>query len=306
MTQLSRGFYRVNQTAHLRWRRTSRGDYPSDETLDKGSVVYATERNDIGESHFDGNTSGTAEGEWKLGGWRTDHSWVVVVSLIDENGDAPQGWVDNAKLDRLRNEVEQAFQKGDVLYGRSEAREPWVERLNRNSDFGSQIVRHKYNIIDNMNNAILRRDLSDGVVQRFADFLEETGQKASDTRIRKMCKSGLTYVTTVMRNKVHFLLDGLDAKRVVLEAGVGTRLGSQEEWSAPTKYCTGAEMRRLMRQRMFDIDSDAGSDYKIDLNNVYFYLATERVPAPWERNAPANWSAAWNEYKRYRKAGRGH
>lgn len=300
MTQLQKGFYKVSQGANLRWKITSRKDYPVIATLEKDTVVYATEIN-MGESYFDGNSSGGEEGAFKFGGWRNDHSWVIVVSDIDDEGGAPQGWIDNAKMTRLRNDVENSFVQGDVLYGRSEAREPWVQRLG-DHDFGVGLTRYRFNIIDSLNIAILNNRINDREVQNFADFLgDHCGKQASDVRIRKMCKSGLTYVTQVRKHNVHFVLDGLDARRVVDESGVASRLGTQENWSFPTKYCTGAEMRRLMRQRMSDMRLPGGRDYQIDLDKVLFYLATERVDAPWERNAPSQWKNAWERYKGLRQ-----
>ncbi|MPW06403.1 hypothetical protein GCT19_12220 [Paraburkholderia sp. CNPSo 3155] len=88
--------------------------------------------------------------------------------------------------------------------------------------------------------------------------------------------------TSVQHRTVHFMLDGLDAKRVVDEAGVRTKLGVQDKGKGPVKHCTGAEMRRLMRQRMSHAGLRGGRDYGIDLQRVQFYLAAARVPAPWE------------------------
>ena len=53
-------------------------------------------------------------------GWRTDRTWVMLISQIDEHGACPIGWVDNDRMSKLKNEEEDNFKLGDVLYGRSE------------------------------------------------------------------------------------------------------------------------------------------------------------------------------------------
>ncbi|MHB9834606.1 hypothetical protein Q8F57_007200 [Paraburkholderia terrae] len=258
-------------------------------------------------SYFDGNAkAGTPEGEFKVGGWRNEHTWVIALSTLELDGTVTHGWVENGKMAPAQNDVDQAFLTGDVLYGRSEAREPWTGRLTR-EDFGSSVADERYNIIDSLNNAILTRPKErwDQDVQAFADWLSKEKQcKATSIMIRQMCKCGLTYMTSVQQKAVHFMLDGLDAGRVVREAGVKTQLGVQDMNDGPVKYCTGAEMRRLMRQRMWDDQLQGGKDYRIDLQRVNFYLASARVPAPWESGAPGAWPTAWRQYSSYKSENR--
>jgi len=294
MSQKEPAFYQITGAANLRWKRNSEGEYVSLVVLNQGDVVYPTTHG-LGmnaECYFDGYSPR------KLG-WRTDHTWVLVISQIDKDGACPFGWVDNGRMSKLKNEVEDNFVLGDVLYGRSEARDMWLTV----DEVGSTIRDYKHNIIDRINNAIINGNLADEDVHQFAEFLEESQEmEAKNVRIRKMCKCGLTYVTAVKQRKVHFMLDGLDADRVVREAGVGTLQGvqGQKVHESVQKYCTGAEMRTLMRQSMYNNGLGYGKDYEIDLNNVWFYLQTERVPAPWEKNTPGKWKEAWEKYKVYR------
>jgi hypothetical protein len=271
--------------------------------LNEGDVVYPTtwKLKKNAECYFDGKGPRTP-------GWRTDHTWVMVISQIDEDGECPIGWVNNDRMSELKNEVENNFELGDVLYGRWEARVPWRGATGLKGDaiggeIGSQIGTYKHNIIDDINNAIIYGNVTDKDVDQFAQFLEDSqGKLAKEVRIRKMCKCGLTYVTSVQKRKVHFILDGLDAQRVVDEAGVWTEQGVQGQKVHQTveKFCTGAEMRTLMRQAMHNKGLNYGRNCGIDLNNVWFYLRTELVPAPWEKGAPGQWKDAWEKYKVYR------
>jgi hypothetical protein len=162
--------------------------------------------------------------------------------------------------------------------------------------------------------------VNDEDVTDFAEFLAKlaeqkekllhrlTGKiKAADLRILSMFKCGLTNVTNELDRKVHFILDGLDAQRVVDEAGLLTKQGvqGQKVHQSVEKFCTGAEMRTLMRQAMYNQGKPDGKNYNIKLANVWFYLRTERVPAPWENNAPAEWKVAWQRYCGYRLDKRG-
>ena len=281
--------------------------YPELRELSISTLVYANGENTMGESHFDGNAGTRSFGL----SWKTDHTWVLVLTTLDDNGQCAQGWVDNAKMDRVRNDVENLFVKGDVLYGRWEAREPWVQKSGiGNFDYRSNNISPvKYNIIDDLNNAILRKSLADEDVQKFADFLAEYCKPANvfALRIRKMCKCGLTYITGECGRRVHFILDGLNVRKVVKDKDTESAQGVQRAWFVNKKYCTSAEMRRLMRQRMYDLrhrDSlmnRLGANYGINLSLVSFYLATEKVPAPWENGAPENWKWAWKNYIEYRK-----
>ena len=132
MSQKEPGFYQIKGAANIRWRRNSKGEYHPlpNVVLNEGDVVYPTtqqlEKN--AECYFDGKGPRTP-------GWRTDHTWVMVISQIDEDGDCPIGWVDNDRMSKLKNEVEDNFVLGDVLYGRSEARVPWREMV----EIGSHI-----------------------------------------------------------------------------------------------------------------------------------------------------------------------
>ena len=300
MTELARGFYKISGSANLRWRCRSDGAYPVLATLSAGDLVYSVGGHPQRDaSYFDGSGPRTP-------GWRTDHTWVVALSTMEDDGAASQGWIDNGRMTPVRDEVTPAFNGGDVLYGRREAREPWLNRLSETpANFGSQIAGIRYNIIDDLNNAVISGMATDDAVQKFADFLENsTDGKASAVRIRQMCKSGLTYITATCGRDVHFVLGGLDAGRVLAEAGVEGQQGLADEGLGMTKHCTGAEMRRLMRQRMFDEGGRSGCDYGIQLQRVHFYLAMARVPAPWERGAPDMWANAWRGYCRHRQAKR--
>jgi hypothetical protein len=321
MGQKAPGFYQIKGAANLRWRRNSKGEYQkvTGFTLQEGDVVYPTTinweyfTNEQKECYFDGKAP-------RSPGWRTDHTWVMVISQIDEEGQCPTGWVDNDRMSDLRNEIEANFAVGDVLYGRWEARVPWRGATGQKGgeigeEIGSKIGNYKYNIIDDFNNAILSRRLNDEDVNNFAMFLGTLAKKnkkllyrlsgnvqAADVRIRSMCKCGLTYVTNELNRKVHFILDGLSSERVVSEAGVLTKQGVQGQLvhQSVEKFCTGAEVRTLMRQAMYNKGLAYGKDYNIKLANVLFYLRTERVPAPWENNAPAQWKVAWQSYCQYR------
>jgi hypothetical protein len=293
MTELARGFYRITSTATLRWQRTSLDTYGELGKLEPDDLVYAVgghpKRHD---SYFDGKGPRTP-------GWRTDHTWVIALSTMEDDGSAATGWIDNSCMALTRDDVTPAFKDGDVLYGRCEARELWLQRF-RNTEVsaGPKVMGIKYNIIDDLNNALIYGNADDESVQRFAEFLDTTFKcKASSVRIRKMCKCGLTYITKTCKRDVHFVLDGLDAVRVMTEAGVYAKQGITSD----QKFCTGAEMRRLMRQRLFDVGSSDGRDYEINLARVSFYLAMSRVPAPWEPGAPANWAKAWKDYGMYRQ-----
>jgi hypothetical protein len=299
MGQLARGFYRITGPANLRWWRTRAGKYPVIAELKGGELVYPRElpighENDA--CYFDGNSGKT---EWEFSGWRNDHTWVAALSEIDEDGTIAEGWIDNGKMDKVvENDLEDFFQEGDVLYGRREARQPW-----RMEEFESQIAHCRYNIIDDLNNAIINGKTNSEEVNRFADYLGDALEcKAAEVRIRTMCKCGLTYITSKLQQKVHFLLDGLDAMRVVKEADVNTKQGVQDcgVTTTTTKFCTGAEMRRLMRQAMADRRLPYGKDYQIVLDWVWFYLAAKRVAAPWEAEAPGEWKKAWTMYKQHR------
>ncbi len=298
MTEHARGFYKIVSSANLRWLRRSDGAYPEISALDVDDLVFAVGGSPTrAESYFDGKGPRTL-------GWRTDHTWVLALSTLDDDGDVKQGWIDNSCMSPVHDEVTTAFEEGDVLYGRSEAREPWVRRvgLEGMGDFPSLVGAFDYNIIDDLNNAVLR-GLKEEAVEEFAAFLENAmGGQASAVPIRKMCKCGLTYITHTCNQTVHFVLDGLDARRVMAEAGVHTKQGLTTSGFGPKKYCTGAEMRRLMRQRFHDEGKDYGRNYHIKLGNVKFYLAMGRVPAPWERGAPQNWSLAWQEYRQFRQS----
>ncbi|BDC46027.1 hypothetical protein [Paraburkholderia terrae] len=307
MPELSRGLYRITGIANLRHTRVSTGEYHVLQVLPIDALVYSVGGGPHGHaSYFDGNAkAGTAEGEFKVGGWRNDHTWVLALSTLELDGTVSEGWVENGKMAPAQHDVDREFFVGDVLYGRSEAREPWTGRLT-GRDLGSNIAGSRYNIIDDLNNAILNTKVWDEDVQSFADWLSEEKQcKATSIRIRQMCKCGLTYITSVQQSTVHFMLDGLDAGRVVREAGVLTKLGVQDMGATHTqKHCTGAEMRRLMRQRMFNARLQGGKNYAIELKRVMFYLASARVPAPWESGAPGAWPTAWREYSSYKSQNR--
>jgi hypothetical protein len=319
MGQKAPGFYQIKGAATLRYRRNSKGEYHQLRLLHEGDVVYPTTRNQESftkeqtECYFDGKGP-------RSPGWRTDHTWVMDISQIDEERNCLIGWVDNDRMYNLRNEIEANFAVGDVLYGRWEARVPWrgatgLKGGEIGGEIASQIGNYKYNIIDDFNTAIMTGHVNDEDVTNFAKFLGRLAREnqkmvhkpsgeieAADVRIRSMCKCGLTYVTNVLDRKVHFILDGLDSRRVVSEAGVLTKQGVQGQrvHQSVEKYCTGAEMRTLMRQAMYKQGQPYGKDYKIKLANVWFYLRTERVPAPWEDNAPAQWKVAWLRYCQYR------
>jgi len=213
---------------------------------------------------------------------RSDTSGVVGRSSKSrKEGRIWAGWVNNDSMYNLRNEIEANFVVGDVLYGRWEARVPWRGATGLSGgeigdEIGSKIGTYKYNIIDDFNNPIMNGAVNDEDVANFAEFLENlakekpkllhiqsSGSKATDVRIRSMCKCGLTYVTSVLDRKVHFILDGLDAQRVVSEAGVLTKLGvqGQKVHQSVQKYCTGAEMRvcagRMPTLRCAQISLDA-------------------------------------------------
>ena len=285
------GFYKVNKTANLRAR-----NHTVIRQIAEGQTVYA--KNNALESNFKAGT------HWYS--TTNEHTWVEWDDPSDPENEylEDEGWIEDSKLDPAPPILQRVFQRGDKLYGRKETRRAILHsRKARNRPVRDTPL----NIIDDVNNTIIGRrvtDKSPKEVHDFARFAEaRMGVEASEVRIRSMCKLGLAFTTQT--NVIHFMLDGLVANQVVLEAvhtrnneearAMGTRLPHKTE-----KNCTGAEMRALMRQRLHDTGAPGGKNSGIDLTRVKFYLSYAEIPAPWTRDAPPEWQRAWTDYSRYR------
>jgi hypothetical protein len=98
-------------------------------------------------------------------------------------GGATLRWRRNSKgeytqLRLLRNEIEANFTIGDLLYGRWEARVPWRNETGlKGGEIGSKIGDYEYNIIDDLNNAIMSGVVNDKEVANFAEFLENLAKQ---------------------------------------------------------------------------------------------------------------------------------
>jgi hypothetical protein len=264
--------------------------------LVEGQTVYA--KNNRLESNFKAGT------HWYS--TTNEHTWVEWDDPSDPENENlyVEGWIEDSKLEPAPHILQQAFVAGDKIYGRKETR----RAILHSSKPQNRAVRGTaFNIIDDVNNKVLEgvTDESPKEVRDFARFAEErTPRVAShEIRIRKLCKIGLAFTTQT--NVIHFMLDGLDANLVALEA-VHTRnnkearaLGRRRPHDTE-KHCTGAEMRALMRQHLYNSGSPGGKDTGINLTRVKFYMSYAEIPAPWDRNAPPEWRRAWTVYSRYR------
>jgi hypothetical protein len=282
------GFYKTTTDANLRsLNHTVLGVLP------KGTTVYA--RNNRVESNFKAGTSFLSP--------TNEHTWVEWDDPADSETQYAEGWIEDGKLQRAQSILQEHFVQGDKIYGRHETR---YSIIRSNATQNRSVRRKRFNIIDDVNDQILGgvTEHSDREVRDFAEFAQEkTGLQARQIRIRKMCKLGLAYCTQA--NMIHFMLDGLSANEVALEA-VNARNVQEAEAEGRTmnvetqKRCTGSELRALMRQRLFDLNRPGGKDEGIDLDLVRFYLLYEETPAPWSNEAAPAWHQAWLAFSAYR------
>lgn len=126
-------------------------------------------------------------------------------------------------------------------------------------------------------------------VGRFREFLEKNTSYdlqsiCSDSRgdmvmrYGRSCKAGLAYAATVRKGKVHFVLDGIDFKRIL------------EDLDKPRneREITGKELRWLFRHR---------DDSQIK-NEVLFWENGVPAKPPWER---PEYASAWEAYDKKTK-----
>lgn len=287
------GFYKLNKTANLRAR-----NHAVIRQIAEGQTVYA--KNNALQSNFKAGT------HWYS--TTNEHTWVEWDDPSDPENEylEAEGWIEDSKLDAAPRILQQEFQPGDKIYGRRETRRAI---LHSGKARNQGVRRTPLNIIDDVNDTIIGRQVTDRSPKEVHDFArfatDRMGVEASEVRIRKMCKLGLAFTTTQATKVIHFMLDGLDANQVVLEAvhtrnneearAMGTRRPHDTE-----KHCTGAEMRALMRQRLHDTGARGGKNSGIDLTRVKFYMSYAEIPAPWARDAPPAWHRAWTDYSRYR------
>jgi hypothetical protein len=286
------GFYKVNTTANL---RAENHNHTVKRQLAQGQTVYA--KNNTLISNFNAGT------HWYS--TTNEHTWVEWDDPSDPENESLEddGWIEDSKLDPAPPILQQVFRPGDKIYGRHETRRGI---LHSSKPRNRSVRGTRFNIIDDVNDKIAEgvTDRSDKEVRDFARFATaRTAVAASEIGLRKRCKLGLAFTTQA--NVIHFMLDGLNADHVVIEA-VHTR-NNQEAHALgrrmphhTKKNCTGAEMRALMRQRLHDTGSPGGKDSGIDLTRVKFYMSYAEIPPPWARDAPPEWSRAWTDYSSYR------
>lgn len=302
------GLYQTNTSANMRGPRNQKGEYPkADRPLERGTLVRALGRNAPGASRF------------KAGLFKeNEHTWVEAVpdpateyeydGLVDNWGG---GWVEDSKLGPAQGALQDRWQDGDKLYGRHETRDS-VRRLGYG--YNAPVRGSRDNIVDDVNNELIYKnpaEQSDHVKEYGRHVSMVTGaEDPSKVRIRKLCKIGLGFYS--QNNRIHFMLDGLNAAEIAQEAEDSRRaeaafdsdLSIDESQDFLEKRCTSAEIRALLRQRMADLGMPGGKNSGINLRNVSFYIHMTEAPAPWDRAAPAEWRALWTRYSRYR-AGRG-
>jgi Domain of unknown function (DUF4157) len=303
------GFYRLKKDANLRANIDRSGAYRVKKVLPEGSTVYAI--NPGGNSNFKAGTSwysSTNEHTWVS--WELPEYWDDA-HLFAADAVQAEGWIEDGKLENAPPILQEQFQQGDKVYGRHETR----YAVTNNREARTAAVRNaRFNIIDDINNDIVGGRVNAGSDQEILGFTayvrQTTRAEPRNVRIRTLCKLGLAHFS--QQHTIHFMLDGLDANRVALEA-VAARYGEDhqvtqrffgniDEYLAEgiEKKCTGSEMRSLMRQRLHDLGQAGGKNHGINLGNVKFYKQYAETPAPWSDRAIPEWRDAWDKYRRYR------